>query len=229
VTAVASSSLSALLDLVLPAHCAGCGTPGTLWCACCASYLARPEAVARPLLAHGPPVYALGAHRGPARAAVLAYKERGRRGLARPLGRSLAGVLPRLPGARAGPDGTWWLVPVPSRRAAARARGGDHVLRLARRCAAELAAAGRPAAVAPVLRLEPGVSDSVGLGRVARVANLAGRVRLRAGRLPPAGTPVVLLDDVVTTGTTLAVCSGVLATAGLVVCAAVVLTATGRR
>jgi predicted amidophosphoribosyltransferase len=171
-------------------------------------------------------MYALGRYRAAHRGVVLAYKERGRRDLAVPLGSRLAMAVPWLPGARADPDGRWWLVPAPSRPAESRRRGGAHMLRLARRCAATLAESGRTSAVAPALVLDARTGDSVGLTAAARLANLSGRVRFHRSGAPPPGTPVVLLDDVVTTGATVAACTAVLRAAGLPVTAVLTLTAT---
>jgi predicted amidophosphoribosyltransferase len=120
-----------------------------------------------------------------------------------------------------------WMVPVPSRRAAARGRGGQHVELLARRAAAALAEAGVAAAVAPALRMGAGVRDSVGLTAAARRATVAGRVLARRAGLPPAGIPVVLVDDVVTTGATAAACATALVQTGVAVCAIVVVAAAG--
>jgi predicted amidophosphoribosyltransferase len=153
-------------------------------------------------------MYALAAYDGAARRAVIAYKERGRRELARPFGRLLAAALPVLPGSDPR------IVPVPSRRAAARRRGGQHMLLVAEHIGAP---------VWPVLRLDRRAKDSVGLDPAARAANLSGRVSCAA---VDRGAEVILLDDVITTGATAAACCSALAQAGANVKGVLALTAT---
>ena len=217
----------ALVDLVLPAECGGCTEPPAVgaWCAHCAERLGTPAWVALP---GGPAVLTAGRYTGPLRTALLRYKERGRRDLAAPLALLLLPVLDAVPSERPGPA---WLVPAPSRPAAARARGGDHVARLARALAATRAttrppirATTRPPIrVAQALALARRTRDSVGLDAAERAANLAGALRVRHAALPPPGSRVVLLDDIVTTGATLRACRDTLAAVGVTVDAAVAL------
>ncbi|MGH3431506.1 MAG: ComF family protein, partial [Thermocrispum sp.] len=107
---------------------------------------------------------------------------------------------------------------------ASRVRGGPHVQRLAGECAVALAAAGSMAAVAPALRLTSGVRDAVGMGAAARASNLAGRVLAVPAGCPPAGSAVVVLDDVLTTGATAAAVIRALMAANLQVTAVLTLT-----
>jgi predicted amidophosphoribosyltransferase len=101
------------------------------------------------------------------------------------------------------------------------------MLRVARHAARALAMAGHAAAVAPALRLDRRARDSVGLDAAARVANLRGRLAHVPAGSPPAGQPVVLIDDVITTGATMAACAAVLTSAGVRVAGLLALTATG--
>ncbi|WP_372664590.1 ComF family protein [Amycolatopsis kentuckyensis] len=168
-------------------------------------------------------VFALSRYRGVGRRLLIAFKERGRRDLAVPLGLALARALVVLPL----PGSALCLVPAPSRRSAARVRGGPHVERLASAAARVLAGWGFEVAVAPALELSGGARDAVGLDRAARVANLAGRLRFREAGRPPPGMPVVVLDDVVTTGATAAACVRALAGEGIEVAAVLTLLAAG--
>ena len=97
------------------------------------------------------------------------------------------------------------LVPVPSARWAVRARGHDPVRRMALAAAGELRRTGTPARVAAVLRQRRAVADQAGLDARRRRANLSGALEVAAGAGRLLGTgPVVLVDDLITTGASLA-------------------------
>jgi predicted amidophosphoribosyltransferase len=106
-------------------------------------------------------------------------------------------------------------------------RGGPHIERLANAAASVLAARGIEVTVAPALELTGGVRDAVGLSREQRMANLAGHMRFREAARPPPGMPVVVLDDVITTGATAAACARALAAEGVTVSAVLTLLAAG--
>jgi predicted amidophosphoribosyltransferase len=88
-------------------------------------------------------------------------------------------------------------VPAPTRRSAARRRGGDPVTRMARAAAADLP----DIQVVPALRLKALVRDSVGLSSADRQRNIVGRVKITK---PVEGlaSAVLVVDDIVTTGAT---------------------------
>lgn len=217
--------LAPLLDLVLPRSCAGCGRPGTGLCPACAGLLAAvPLGLVRPRPCPPglPPVAALAPYAGPVRALLLAHKEHGRLALTRPLGGGLAAAALVLPAPRGRP---LVLCPVPSAPTAVRARGHDHAWRLARAAASALRAAGVPARAERLLRPARAVADQSGLSTAGRAANLHGA--LRATGRP--GGPVVVVDDVVTTGATLVEAARALRLQGHVVAGAAVVAATQRR
>jgi len=215
---------SALVDLVLPRSCGGCGRAGTGWCSDCAGLLAA--APTSRVLAGGLPVWSAVAYEGQVRSAVVRWKDRGRADLTRPLGTGLrlaATVALCEVGAPAGTA----LVPMPSSRRSRRARGHDPVRDLARASAAGLARRGRPARVLPVLHQVRAVADQAGLTAGERRRNLAGALAVRAGWRPRLdGRSLLLVDDVVTTGATLLEARRALAEAGADVLAAATVACT---
>lgn len=214
----------ALTDLVLPRSCAGCETPGAQLCPACLGWLR-----AGPFRTPGG-TWAAAGYDGPVRAAVLAHKEHGRLGLVAPLGDALAVAASAAARGRA-PGRGLVLLPVPSRPATVRARGHDPTLRLARRAARVLQRAepGRVVTVAPVLRLARVTVDQAGLDAGARAANLSGAMVVRPGADVLAGGPVLVVDDVVTTGSTLAEAVRAVRSAGGAVVGTAVVAATPRR
>jgi predicted amidophosphoribosyltransferase len=189
-----------VLDLILPLQCGGCGAPSTRWCDACALELSVPADkphVVTPRVDPQVPVFALGRYAGARRQAILAMKEHGRGDLVAPLSWALAVGVHRLL--------VWGMVetpltivPAPTRRSAARRRGGDPVTRVARMAVTAIAGR-RDITVVQALRMKALTRDSVGLGTAARERNIAGRVLLRGAR---PRTEVLLVDDIVTTGAT---------------------------
>ncbi|WP_077086030.1 ComF family protein [Mycobacterium rhizamassiliense] len=209
-----------MLDLVLPLQCGGCGAPATRWCDACAGELIvapdEPHLIS-PRVDPQVPVFALGRYAGARRRAILGVKEHGRGDLVAPLACALATGVHRLL-VWGMVDAPLTIVPAPTRRLAARRRGGDPVTRIA-----TAAVAGHPEiGVVPALRMRALARDSVGLGTAARERNLAGRVVLR-GR--PPRTDVLVVDDIVTTGATARESARVLTAAGLRVTAVLALAA----
>ena len=193
----------------------------------------------RPVVRHVPglgPVHAAASYGGAVRSAIIHYKDRRRRDL-RPVLAALlssaiaasraaepsgSGLRPDTPGplppgsGRARPV----LVPVPSTARADPERGGDHMRRLAR-------SAGRAEGLrsAPILRVARPIEDAAGLSAQARRDNIAGAYVCHPRRtMGPAGGsirwpavragPVILVDDVITTGASLLEAARTLRAAG---------------
>jgi len=225
--------LAAAADLLLGAVCPGCEAPGWWICPNCRARLGeRRPFLVPPRTGSGPalitvacsPYDELVSH------LVSAHKDRGALGLAPVLASRLALSVHALL-AGSGADGALLLVPVPSAAAAVRRRGYDATAALARVAARRLRAR-HPVQVGPLLAQRRGVRDQAGLPAAERSSNVAGAFRVRSlapWRACPTGVAVVLVDDVVTTGSSLAEGARALQAAGVPVLGAATVAATERR
>lgn len=228
----------ALADLVLPGACAGCGAERVPLrhgaCGFCVTEVERLlpyDTAPTPSPPGMPRCVAVGAYAGALRGMLLAYKEKGRHGLARPLGALLAVAVAELAPDPARPV---LVVPVPSTAAARRERYGDHMARLATHTVRRLRAAGRQAEVAQPLRALPR-ADSASLDVSGRRAAAESSLRIKESRIrvlrrgQTMRSTLVVVDDIVTTGATLAAVTGRLEEAQMQVAGAAVLAATRLR
>jgi ComF family protein len=193
--------LGELLDLIAPLRCAACGD----------AYPTHPPGRRAPVLcvpcavslepAMDPPAGVLVpfAHGGALARAIHAAKYGGDPSLARRLGTLLVHALgPALPDCDA-------VVPVPLHRRRLAERGFNQAAEIAR-------ALGRPLAHGAIRRTRDTPSQ-VTLGRSARLANVHAAFAPAAPRAL-AGRRVLVLDDVVTTGATLAEVAAAVRAAG---------------
>ena len=224
---------SRALDLALPATCAGCEREGAALCDDC-----LPALDARLHLAAGTPLGLPGdipeplvqlewcaSFGGVTRRALHRLKYAGDRRLAEPLGQAVGRRW-----RRAGAGGTAF-VPVPASPDRVRDRGYDQAELIA-------AAAGRVCGlpVWPILERTRQTTAQFDLDRRARAGNVAGAFRLRGDGLDRTsaldragherepdvdGAWLVVVDDVMTTGATLAACARVLMDQGALAVSAV--------
>ena len=189
-----SGALLDALAVLSPVDCAGCGTPDRSLCDDCQRELV--PAVTPRTLPGGAAVYTALRYEGVVRRTVLALKEGGRTDVAKPLGLALAAAVARA----SRPDAD--ILIVPTSRTAWRRRGYDPIALLCKR------AGFRPATV---LKSSHATASQKTLGVAERALNLQGSMRARVSL---EGRRFVLVDDVVTTGATLAEASRAVRAAG---------------
>jgi len=192
---ISRAASDAALDLLLAPRCAGCGAPGSWLCFECRD-LCEP-------VRHGR-VTAAGTYGGALREAIHRFKYDGERALANELGTLVAACVASDLATGVALD---VVVPAVLHPERARSRGYDQAMLLAAVVAQRTALPLR----LPLRRIRA-VSPQVALDRAARAENLRGAYVAEAGALR--GARVVLVDDVVTTGATLAAATGALRAAG---------------
>lgn len=192
------------LDLVgaalAPPRCSACDAPVSLraaFCAACASTVERVDS--------RPGDYAAFVYGGAIAEAVTRFKYGDRPDLARPLGDLLRGAL----GPHARELGGVVVVPVPLHASRLAERGYNQSVLLARRCFR-----GAHVPLAPcALRRVRDTPRQATLDRAARLENVQGAFVVTSER-EIRGRDVLLVDDVVTTGSTLRGCAGALLVGG---------------
>ncbi len=216
---------SSVARALVPVVCPGCATPDVRWCGDCSApwweepFRAEAGAGRLDVLGRAPlPVFSIAPLVGPAHLMVSAWKDGGRRDLdaffAEAMDRAIATLADSLVPVTV-------VVPVPSRASSERRRGADLPGILAMAASAAITGAGRRAPVAACLRNSGG--ESRGRGVRARWSAGAGALRVVS---PPVGDVALLVDDVVTTGASLARAADALERAGVAVAAAATLAAT---
>ena len=202
----------ALLDLLLPSACAGCGRFGETLCAACVAGF-RAAGTPNDRFAAADPGALVGdalelavaafAHAGNLRRALQRLKYGGSGKVAVPLARAAAPALEALTRV----CGPLPLVPVPVHAARRRQRGYNQAALLAAALSREI---GLP--VLDLLERRRATARQHGLGKAARLHNLRGAFAVRPGVRAPPG--LILVDDILTTSATLESCAQVLMAAG---------------
>ena len=211
--------LEAVLDLLLPPRCGGCDALGSHFCSRCLVSIRRLEeplcrrcgielAFARAYCGCRGRLRAIarirsaGAYEGPLERAVHRFKYDRRRSLAGPLAAVLADLV------RPECEKAELVVPVPLHPRRLRQRGFNQAALLANELRRRTGL-GRPEGELLRVRDTP---PQVGLDQLRRLANVRLAFAWRGKNL--SGEPVIVLDDVTTTGATLDACASALRGAG---------------
>lgn len=205
--------MRALLDLILPPACAACGRFGSLLCDACRRGFRAPSDEAGCFVVPDPGVVvgsdltlavAAFAYEGPVRKAIGRLKYAAAARVAGPLTDITRPVLARLT-VMSGPA---TLIPVPIHPERQRQRGYNQAALLARHLAR-----GSGLRMDELLERSEFTERQHRLDRAARMRNLRGAIRVRAGAAVPA--VAIVVDDILTTSATLEACASVLVAAGV--------------
>lgn len=187
------------LDLVFPPYCVHCGRVGSLLCPRCVASISASEPRYLPQLDQ---IWVVGHYEGAVRDAIHALKYEGVKRIAEPLGDLLAGAVT---GTGRNID---LVIGVPLASERLRERGYNQAALIARRVAERI---GLPEAPDAVTRIRNTVSQ-VELSAAERRENVKGAFRADPERVK--GRQVLIIDDVLTTGSTLSACAEALRLAG---------------
>ncbi|NLC98832.1 MAG: ComF family protein [Actinomycetales bacterium] len=198
-------------DLLLGVQCAGCGCPGLTWCREC-ERLVVPDPFE---VETG--VWASGEWRGRLRAAILAWKLGHVAHLDHLFAWHLAAAIVAL-----NPPDSFVLVPVPSTWRSRRERGRHLVGDVCREVVDLLEQQGLTVHVEHAVKLARQTKDQSGLSARDRAGNVRGSMVLRRF----VSKPVVIVDDIVTTGSTVSEMKRVLMGGGVEVVSCVSIAAS---
>jgi ComF family protein len=198
-----SSMLSAWLHVLAPQRCAGCDTQVALsqeaFCGACSPLLEPTSGAHRP----PQPAASLFVYGGPLADAIARLKYAGRTEIARVLAAPLAGAAPLYAGT------VDCVLPLPLHVARLRERGFNQSALLSRPVARAL---GVPLDTSSLVRVRP-TREQASLPRDERAENVRGAFSVRRAL---GGQRVLLIDDVRTTGATLAAAADALERAGCI-------------
>lgn len=208
------SFLELAISFIAPHPCLGCGLEGSLLCDRCSRAL--PAVASRcylcsqttssfrtcPACAGGTPlnqVWVVTPYESVAKQLIHKLKFERAKAAANDVAQSIARVLPQ--------NRPWLVVPVPTATSRVRRRGYDQAQLIAKCLAREAGCAYAP------LLARSGQSRQVGHGRADRQHHLRTAFRVRYP-LPQENHEILLIDDVLTTGSTLTAAAGVLTAVG---------------
>jgi ComF family protein len=197
--------ISDFLDLAMPQNCAGCGARSLPVCSRCRIALhGCPHAVrVKGMALNQFSVVAASLYEGPARNILLAAKERNQVALIPMIAEATLGAISSLL-ADCKPSQALALVPVPSMPRNLRNRGYNLVAQMTELVASDLALRFEDVRVVPMLRHARRVDDQSRLTAKERAANLRGAFMTIDAFSPTLqNRQVIVVDDLVTTGSTL--------------------------
>jgi predicted amidophosphoribosyltransferase len=209
-----------LADLVLARTCAGCESPGTILCEICWAHLTR--GLIEHDLPDGASALTSTTYLGVGRSVIIAHKEHGWHALTPMLGILLARAVTSLTAEPVS------LVPIPPHAHSLSVRGTDPLVDIARAAARYLRSIGQPARCDPLLTRAREGGSVKKLDRAARRASVESSFVIARRRRPHAGQ-LIIVDDVITTGTTITEARRALESGGVSVCGAAAVASTPLR
>lgn len=222
------SLLGMMRDALFPRGCAGCDRPDEVLCGDCRSLFTNWRS--RELVAHGTAqTWSASTYRGVVRHAILAWKDHDDTELDTVFGEVMTSLLEHSAISVSCRQQTAVLVvPVPSSRTSIRRRGRRHIDPLAKAVANALCGHGLDAKPYRALTSIASGGRSVQQASSAqRAQRIGGRIALGSDAVMQ-GQQVVLVDDIITTGSTLRQCAQTCRQAGAEIIGAMTLTEAKR-